>query len=1591
MASSDVITKVVERNLGVYRADPGRLKEDVGQEAQIAEDYRGRLVYELLQNADDAMEDQASHDDRVAFLVTDDALWMANTGRPLSDEDVVGLCGLGASSKTDSHGVRRASIGHKGLGFKSVLEITDRPAAYSTTYRFELGEPHARPHVDALWQELERTAPPRVPVMRFPAPLAQEPESWREYRNDGYYTAFCFPFRATIDSDKRRALADQLLQLPLTTVLFLKHLEQIDVRVEQHGRSLEECWTVTRQRRVNGSWQDCPGMTDSGLYRVTVRSTDDAVTFLVSHDADVPIGDHRVGLSGPAWEGVDLTEVSVAAIDPATSGRLDPAARRFHVFLPTEQPSPYPLLVNGAFATDLSRQRVKVTDEAGDYNAHLVRAAAGLFRDQLLPVLLGHGPEAVLASLERTTTTDDTTDLLHTAMTDALADVPLLPAESGELLTLGDVLVPPAPLEEHGPQFRELLPTDARWEERAFPTATFCDGSLGRIAADHGARMLSSSEAVAVLGLSADPHRSRLVPHESFGFERDPVLDLCVQLWQTAEPGERAAVEEAARDHAVFPVHRHDDGTVGRVAVCGHTAFYPARAAKHELPLSGLQFLCHEVCWGTLLPKERTDLLGDRMQAWAGLFDIREFDFEQVMRAAVIPALRLETDEQQQALRDRLADLDSLAAICQLAGKRPKPDRPLRYQRLGSDRTLFNLARLPVPCRTHDGQECWEPAFKVYFGADWIAEDSVEHILETIPPNDPARQHLDRIAYLAPPDRFLGRLDLAHGEDAHDDDEPVADTDDEVDLDEDADAPLETTERERWLAFLSWLGVNRALRPIHFHDVEDHGSRWVSTKDLTQPQGWAFAQLGETWHAFRAQLEQAVVEHTDPTAIDPYLYQAHDLEHIVPLLDAAARDADGRVGAALLAHLTRHWQFYAEFTEAELALVGAGKWPTHRTKPPKALPEERVTGGDNLWVWRLRRKGFCPTTHGPRRPDQAWLASSETTRRFGARGRAAGNFLPLLQLEGVDQQRLQTVAQHLGIRVDLSPATFGIDDAQLLADRLKELYGNDDGTATLSRGEMRTVVRPVYRELFELLSGHSDHAADGPPPLREAPLLVEQHGEWQFMPASQVLYARGPGTKERSGVADRLPLFVLEAHPAANTPLRDLFGVRTLDDVLNWAPSPGESALDDDELEIFRRRLRELLPVLLARIRAERAEPRDRQLLSGFLDRVEPVEKLELTCSVDDTHLDRVRDCRYFVAPPRNGLPVQAFVAWEGQPWPPGIEQQHSLAMAMADLLGINIVETFLAFLSTDEHGRQRLLDIAGATAHLADIEAAAEEDPQELPGPTPTITSPSDDQQASEQPAIPTPSRPGPAVPPVPLHDFASLLIDGEPLVITGAPAATSDDEPGSGSGDHSAKAGKGSAGAAAGVDTAALDALGMRIAATYELRRLTRSGCQAAALGFGERVDPDVSFLVVDVSTPAAIRRAEGHPVAKQVLLQLEQNGVSRTYPGFDLLTIAEGQPDRLIELKSSTVDARVQAMSWNEWKSARNSLVRKRFWLYLVGNLRADLANATPYVRAIRDPFGTLAGHEVHQEQIRHAVQLRVREFETAEHIDLSVQPD
>lgn len=89
---------------------------------QIAQEYRGRCVLELLQNAHDALAKSGPVDPRrISFVLNkspEPVLLVGNTGRPFHHNDFKGLCQLAQSPKDPNE-----SVGNKGLGFRSVLEV----------------------------------------------------------------------------------------------------------------------------------------------------------------------------------------------------------------------------------------------------------------------------------------------------------------------------------------------------------------------------------------------------------------------------------------------------------------------------------------------------------------------------------------------------------------------------------------------------------------------------------------------------------------------------------------------------------------------------------------------------------------------------------------------------------------------------------------------------------------------------------------------------------------------------------------------------------------------------------------------------------------------------------------------------------------------------------------------------------------------------------------------------------------------------------------------------------------------------------------------------------------------------------------------------------------------------------------------------------------------------------------------------------------------------------------------------------------------------------------------------------------------------
>ena len=148
------------------------LNERGTAEELVQREYGGRYVFELLQNANDAAGAMGSSgtQHRVAIVITEESLLVANEGRPFQIENVKSICTLGRSSKDP-----RKTLGYKGLGFKAVGELTDQPQVISPPYRFGFSRERAREAVTKAAGPLPPTRrhrtrqdrPRRVPRKRY--------------------------------------------------------------------------------------------------------------------------------------------------------------------------------------------------------------------------------------------------------------------------------------------------------------------------------------------------------------------------------------------------------------------------------------------------------------------------------------------------------------------------------------------------------------------------------------------------------------------------------------------------------------------------------------------------------------------------------------------------------------------------------------------------------------------------------------------------------------------------------------------------------------------------------------------------------------------------------------------------------------------------------------------------------------------------------------------------------------------------------------------------------------------------------------------------------------------------------------------------------------------------------------------------------------------------------------------------------------------------------------------------------------------------------------------------------------------------------
>ena len=289
----------------------------------IGSQYIGRYPFELLQNANDsaakASDSGASSSKSVLFTLTDKALLVADMGAGFGDEEVDAICNLGRTSKDP-----RKTIGYKGLGFKSVAQITDTPQIISSPHRFQFDAARAQDLVSTKLGPFPTDQ--RIPIYAFPFPLTPSdlgPDCVLvdECLSKGYRTILRLPFKAgvsrsSVEKDIGSLLSPQiLLLLGAVDELILcgvsKPLRVQRARDEQNG-----ILRVLLEIQISGS-----------------NSLEDWLLF----EKTVEIPDRRlVARLGDNWSRVSSVRIAIAVPlrdNRPYCGRMHP----LHVYFPTEE------------------------------------------------------------------------------------------------------------------------------------------------------------------------------------------------------------------------------------------------------------------------------------------------------------------------------------------------------------------------------------------------------------------------------------------------------------------------------------------------------------------------------------------------------------------------------------------------------------------------------------------------------------------------------------------------------------------------------------------------------------------------------------------------------------------------------------------------------------------------------------------------------------------------------------------------------------------------------------------------------------------------------------------------------------------------------------------------------------------------------------------------------------------------------------------------------------------------------------------------------------------------------------------------------
>lgn len=328
---AEAIRDFQNKQLRVYRADPDRLLRDANSAREVVRDHVGRWHFEMLQNCEDAEAED------VLFLITDDAIYTADTGNGVCPNAVASLSGTFLSAKPVG------TIGRKGLGFKSVYAITPTPAIFSGDdgILFEASKATAW-----LQQEGISCAPQHTPYQWLPFWESRQTAADKDPLL-AELAAFRTVVRLPLREDK---MADEAVEdlrgLPAYVLLLFQHVRRLRLNMAGtiHEILAEPTGTPGVLRLTDAR---CPTASCWRLDRHVMVVPDDVLKHVEETERQ------------------RCKTVQVVVASPSDEKGLPqptPSNLPLCVYYPTDERSPVPLLLHADFMVSSDRRRLVSVD-----------------------------------------------------------------------------------------------------------------------------------------------------------------------------------------------------------------------------------------------------------------------------------------------------------------------------------------------------------------------------------------------------------------------------------------------------------------------------------------------------------------------------------------------------------------------------------------------------------------------------------------------------------------------------------------------------------------------------------------------------------------------------------------------------------------------------------------------------------------------------------------------------------------------------------------------------------------------------------------------------------------------------------------------------------------------------------------------------------------------------------------------------------------------------------------------------------------------------------------------------------------------------